>query len=95
MSVARVAMAHGVNANIVHGWRQLAREGARQVASAPQSAAQVFLPVKVTPPPAAPKPSNTLPPIVVELQRGPLTMRVSWPSCATADFTAWTRELLR
>ena len=25
-SVAKVAMSHGVNANIVHGWRKLARE---------------------------------------------------------------------
>ena len=28
-SVARVAMAHGINANVVHRWRQRAREGAR------------------------------------------------------------------
>ena len=26
-SVARVAMSHGINANVVHRWRQLAREG--------------------------------------------------------------------
>jgi transposase len=25
-SVAKVAMAHGINANVVHCWRQLARE---------------------------------------------------------------------
>ena len=27
-SVAKVAMAHGINANIVHRWRQLSRDGA-------------------------------------------------------------------
>ena len=26
-SVAKVAMSHGINANVVHRWRQLAREG--------------------------------------------------------------------
>jgi len=26
-SVAKVAMVHGINANIVHGWRKLSREG--------------------------------------------------------------------
>jgi transposase len=26
-SVAKVAMAHAINANIVHGWRKLARQG--------------------------------------------------------------------
>ena len=25
-SVAKVAMSHGINANVVHGWRKLARE---------------------------------------------------------------------
>ena len=25
-SVAKVAMAHGINANLVHGWRKLARQ---------------------------------------------------------------------
>jgi transposase len=94
-SVARVAMAHGVNANIVHGWRQLAREGARQVATVPARASQVFVPVKLTPPPPASWPSNAPAPIVVELQRGPLTLRVSWPSSAVAEFAAWTQELLR
>jgi transposase len=33
--------------------------------------------------------------IVIELHRGPLTMRVTWPSTAATDFAAWTRELLR
>lgn len=36
-SVAKVAMAHGINANIVHGWRKLAREaGAVTVDLAPE-----------------------------------------------------------
>ena len=26
-SVAKVAMSHAINANIVHGWRKLSREG--------------------------------------------------------------------
>jgi transposase len=31
-SVAKVAMSHGVNANVVHCWRQLARESGTKVA---------------------------------------------------------------
>ncbi len=105
-SVARVAMAHGVNANIVHGWRQLARVAAASpqrtlapapapapaVAARPRSAAQVFVPVTMAP---FAVPDLHSPPIVVELQRGPLTVRVTWPSTAGADLAAWTRELLR
>ena len=33
--------------------------------------------------------------IEVELRRGVVTMKVIWPLSATADFSAWTRELLR
>ena len=44
-SVARVARAHGVNANQVFGWRQLYRQGRleRQASEAPS-----LLPVRVT-----------------------------------------------
>jgi transposase len=91
-SVARVAMAYGINANIVHGWRKLARGGG----PAPLAASQLFVPVKLAAPAVpSPSPSPTPAPIVVELQRGPMTMRVTWPSTAGADFAAWTRDLLR
>ena len=33
--------------------------------------------------------------IRVELRRGQVTMTVTWPTSASADFAAWTRELLR
>ena len=47
VSVAKVAMSHGINANVVHRWRQLARE-ARIPASAPTSE---FVAVSLAPPP--------------------------------------------
>jgi transposase len=82
-SVAKVAMSHGINANVVHGWRKLARVagGARRVAS-PE-----FVPVAV--PPVAECG------IEVELRRGAVTMKITWPLSATADLAAWARELLR
>ena len=55
-SVAQVALAHGVNANLVHGWRKLERERrqaagqaleAAGVASAPPTEAATFVPVTV------------------------------------------------
>ena len=33
--------------------------------------------------------------IEVELRRGAVTMKLTWPLSATVDFAAWTRELLR
>lgn len=87
-SVAKVAMSHGINTNVVHGWRKLAREAgaARPVSS------HEFVPVTL---PAAPMKTVAERGIEVELRRGAVTMKITWPSSATADFAAWTRELLR
>jgi transposase len=79
-SVAKVAMSHGINANIVHGWRKLAREGGAGAIATTRE----FVPV----------PRAVERGIEVELKRGAVTMKISWPPSATADFTAWTRELL-
>ena len=86
-SVAKVAMAHGINANVVHRWRQLAREGK---AGPAKTGEFIALPL-VTAPETAPASAD----IRVELRRGPVTMSISWPSSAAADFAVWARELLR
>lgn len=86
-SVAKVAMAHGINANVVHRWRQLARED--QAAPA-KTGEFIALPLMV-----APEPAPASADIRVELRRGPVTMTISWPTSGAADFAAWTRELLR
>ena len=82
-SVARVAMSHGINANIVHGWRKLARE-AGAVAVTEQ-----FVPVAV----AADRPQERA--IEIELRRGGITVKLSWPMSAAMDLSTWMRELLR
>jgi transposase len=45
-SVAKVAMAHGINANVVHRWRQLAREGSQ----ATTAKSSEFVPVTIAAP---------------------------------------------
>ena len=87
-SVAKVAMAHGINANVVHRWRQLAHEGGQATVTKPRE----FVPVAI----AAPTlPVQSRRDIEVELRRGAVTMKVIWPNEAAADFAMWTRELLR
>jgi transposase len=83
-SVATVAMSHGINANIVHGWRKLAREHA-----ASPGAATAFVPLAIE---AASPPERR---IDVELRRGAVSMTMSWPLSASAEMTACMRELLR
>jgi transposase len=87
-SVAKVAMAHGINDNVVHGWRKIARERD----AAPVVSTGAFIPVTVA---AAPVHSSDARTIEVELRRGAVAMKISWPLSAAADFSAWMRELLR
>ena len=97
-SVAKVAMSHGVNANVVHGWRKLARERdgialppptptilpAKPAASVPQ-----FLPVSMAQTTSPPAPAD----IQIELRRGAAAMKITWPIAAAAECAAWMREL--
>jgi transposase len=86
-SVAKVAMSHGINANVVHHWRQLAREGGTKVAP-PRSE---FIPVPL----ATTAPAVADSDIRIELRRGATAITVSWPCSAAAECAAWLRELLR
>ena len=92
-SVARVAMAHGINANVVHRWRQWAREGGarRTRVSRATSVADRFVPVVVGDTPAGAKPEE----IHIELRRGATALAVRWPVSAAAQCAVWLRELLQ
>jgi transposase len=86
-SVAKVAMSHGINANVVHRWRLLAREAQT---AAPVSTSR-FVAVSVAPAPVA-APARD---IQVQLRRGATAMTINWPVSASAEFAGWMRELLR
>ena len=79
-SVAKGAMAHDINANVVHRWRQLAREGKVQAPATTSEFIALPLAVPAVPPvtPAA---------IRVELRRGAVAMTVTWPASAAAQFS--------
>ena len=83
-SVAKVAMSRGINANVVHRWRQLAREGGQATVAKPSD----FVPVAI-----AARPVHGCRDIEVELRRGAVTMKVIWPSSAAADFAVPLDEL--
>lgn len=92
-SVAQVAMAHGINANVVHRWRQWAREGGPRrtsVSPATSVAAEGFVPVVVSDAPAGAKAEE----IHIELRRGATALAVRWPVSAAAQCAVWLRELL-
>jgi transposase len=95
-SVARVAMSHGINANVVHRWRQLARMSDTASTHLPMASIRpatdaAFVPVAVIEPPPAAKTGD----IRIELRRGPTALTIRWPVSAATDCAAWLREILR
>ena len=92
-SVAGVALAHGINANIVHRWLHEDERAALLLR------AQSFMPVtleKVHPamPAVSQAPSATLD-IRVEVHKGNSTITVNWPLQGAGACAGWLREWLR
>lgn len=93
VSVASVALAHGLNANMLRGW--LARErkalAGLEVPSEDdrRRAVAAFVPMKLEERVTAPAD------IRVELRRSATTISVTWPVAAAAECAAWMRELLK
>ena len=89
MSMAAVAMARGINANLLRRWVREAEvlQALPNSAPAPSPAAFVAVPVPAPAPPVGD--------IRVELRRGPTTITVAWPMAALAECASWMRELLR
>jgi transposase len=94
VSMAAVAMAHGINANLLRRW-VCQRAGLPQevvTEKAPGDASRhAFIPLAL----AAPLADVPLHEIRVELQRGATTVKVNWPASAAGECAAWLRELLR
>lgn len=96
MSVAQVAMSHGINDNVVHRWRQLARQrrSARHEEADEQPSGERpsgFVPLAL--------PAPDVPPVTTEvrldIRRGAVTVGVAWPEKALGDLAGFVRELLK
>ncbi|MGE0113220.1 transposase [Aquabacterium sp.] len=96
VSIAAVALANGLNANMLRKWVNDAerthrhepagsREPMRCVPAEPSTG---FVPLQL---PAPSVPSE----IRIEVKRAGTSISVSWPSGAAAECALWLRELLR
>ena len=98
VSIAAIAMANGVNANLARRWVIASERGERaervQVASvAAGIAPPTFVPLRLQ---RQPTDSELAPAdIRIELRRGATAINVSWPCTAAAQCAVWLRELLR
>ena len=91
VSIAAVAMANGVNANLARRWVvDVERRSDGALARAAGSAVPTtFVPLQLPPVEAAPVD------IRIELRRGTTVINVSWPCAAASECAAWIRAVLR
>lgn len=90
-SVAAIALARGLNTNLVHKWRRQATRIAVKSPSAttvrlPPSAGSEFV--------ALPMPV-AVPEIRIEIRRGATSVDVQWPVSAAAECASWLGTWLR
>jgi transposase-like protein len=96
VSIAAVALANGLNANLLRRWVVTEEQGAKPIDAVMASPApstvenRAFIPIQVERPAV-----NTMQEITIELRRGATLVKVGWPMVAAADCAAWLRELLR
>jgi transposase len=91
VSIAAVAMANGVNANLARRWvvDSERRSGGALTRSANGAVSTTFVPVQLPSVEAAPVD------IRIELRRGTTVINVSWPCAAASECAVWIRALLR
>jgi len=87
-SIAKVALAYGLNANMIHTWRRDAR-GA--VAPALAGAGE-FVPLQLA---GSAVGAAALPPIRIELRQGATSVAIAWPVEAADACASLLRALLK
>lgn len=96
MSVAQVAMSHGINDNVVHRWRQLARQHQSALRATAAAQPSVERPAGFV---ALALPAPDEPPVTtevrLEIQRGTVNVAVAWPEKALGELAGFVRELLK
>ena len=91
VSIAAMALANGINANLLRRWVVDAEQPPQSRPAAVvriAGAAPSFIPVAMSEAMCGPD-------IRIELRRGATSINVTWPVTAAAECAAWMRELLR
>lgn len=83
-SIAAVAGAHGMNANVLHRWL-------KQNSDAPHKESPAFIPIPLP----VTESRSAVQEIKVEVRKGGLSMTICWPASAAGEFARWAASVLR
>lgn len=87
-SIGAIAMAHGVNANLVHKWRARAAKRQNTTVTEPHVSLDSV-------PSQAAAMTAEVTELRIELRRAPVTATVSWPMASVIECAVWLREVMR
>ncbi len=100
-SIAAVASAHGMNANVLHRWLRESSQSRPLVTSGSDADATIlgvadqsvpsFIALPLLCKPAEPVERE----IKVEVRKGGLVMSVNWPMSAAVEFASWSASVLK
>lgn len=100
-SIAAVASAHGMNANVLHRWLKESSQSRAPIGSGSGTGATAadiagqrvpsFIALPLLTKPAEPVERE----IKVEVRKGGLVMTVSWPMSAASEFACWSACVLK
>jgi transposase-like protein len=90
VSVAAIALANGMNANLLRRWITMARgrEMMMGAVTGTAPAVQGFAPLAMAS-------SGSERDVRIELSRGSMSIKVSWPVSAAGACALWVREVMR
>ena len=91
-SVAAIALARGLNANLVHGWLSLSKAAKKHGDGVEQAGNARFIEMQLPVPMASAAPHRDL---QIEVRRGAMTVSVTWPAESMSECAVWMREFLR
>jgi transposase len=92
VSIAAVALARSINANLLRRWvlkAERTEAGSLVAGRVVAAQSESFVPLPV---PAQPTDDT---PIRIEVRRGAITLSVQWPRSALHECAVWLREVLR
>lgn len=91
ISMASVALANGINANLLRTWVVRHARSGGSMLPPPTPAKEEFIAL----PSAASPASARVADIRIELRRGATSVTITWPAQASAECAVWLREWLR
>ncbi len=96
-SIAAVASANGMNANVLHRWLKESSQSRQSIATS-ATAADVarpsvpsFIALPLLTKPAEPVQRE----ITVEVRKAGMVMTVTWPMSAASEFASWSASVLK